>query len=911
MSLPVARRHSGGPGLSTGPTPPRVAERLLGITIADDEWRDSILGDLREEYVMIRNRSSRGSARWWYWRTAAGIGARGVSSRFGVRRSSFPSLAQSAELEGRSGWWIGFTRDLRHAWRTLTRRPATSAVIVITLAIALAANSTSFAIMDAIILRPFRFPGLDRLMLVASSESQLGLFDRESVSPADFADWRRESRTLTQLAAAEWWDANLSGIDTPEPVPGFRVTADFFNALRATPIVGRNFVADEEVPGRHRVAILGHSLWMRLFAADPAIVGKTVRLDGEPYEVVGVAPEGFAIPDGAQVWSPLAYSSEDWTNRQRGNLMVVGRLADGVSMEQARAEIGGIAERLKREFPKTNGTRPNAVMTFTEGMRDPGGGPFIATMQGAGVLLLLIACANIANLLLARGAERSQEFAMRLALGASRARLAWQLMIEAAILSGVAVIVAMPIAWVFLALSRQSIPPAVIRFVPGFRYMDISPMVFWTTAALGAVATLVFALIPAWQTVRAGIADTLRQGSRATTSPRQRLWLRNSLAAAQVALTLALLSSSGLMLTAAQNAVDGPLGFDKHNLLTGRLILPERPYADAERRRQFVGNILARLQTVPAVANASMVSNLPYGGSNTSRAFYPDGVPLEPRDARFVDFRRIAPRYFETMGIPLISGRTFTEADRHDGQQVAIVSRLLVERYWPTVDPIGQRFRLTPDGADITVVGVVADILHDWFQQLRRPTVYRPLAQDAPFQIAFVARTIGDAESLGSELRQAVRAEDPDQPLIAIQSMEKHIEDRTGALTFIAGALGVSAAIALALALLGLYSLMAFMVSRRTQELGVRLALGATRWQVIGLTTMQGLRITAAGLVLGGLGAFGLGRLMESALFGIVTTSALQLAALVIVVAVVSLLASYLPARRAARLDPTLALRAE
>ena len=212
------------------------------------------------------------------------------------------------------------------------------------------------------------------------------------------------------------------------------------------------------------------------------------------------------------------------------------------------------------------------------------------------------------------------------------------------------------------------------------------------------------------------------------------------------------------MLSAADNAVNGPLGFDKRNLLTGRLILPERPYADAEKRRQFVSNILARLQAVPAVADASMVSNLPYGGSNTSRSFYPDGIPLEPRDARSVDFRRIAPRYFETMGIPLISGRTFTEADRHDGQQVAMVSRLLVERYWPNVDPIGRRFRLTSDGADITVVGVVADILHDWFQQLRTPTVYRPLAQDAPFQVAFVVRTIGDPESLGTELRQAVRA---------------------------------------------------------------------------------------------------------------------------------------------------------
>jgi putative ABC transport system permease protein len=306
-----------------------------------------------------------------------------------------------------------------------------------------------------------------------------------------------------------------------------------------------------------------------------------------------------------------------------------------------------------------------------------------------------------------------------------------------------------------------------------------------------------------------------------------------------------------------------------------------------------------------------MVSNLPYGGNNTSRNFYPDGLPLEQRDARFVNYRRIAPGYFETMGIPFVSGRMFTEADRHEGQQVAIVSRLLVERYWPNADPVGRRFKLAPDGADITVVGVVGDVLHDWFQQARTPTVYRPMTQDAPFQVVFIARTIGDPESIGGELREAVRAEDPDQPVMAIQSMEQHIEDRTGGLRFIAGALGVSAAIALALALLGLYSLMAFMVSRRTQELGVRLALGATRWQVIGLTTAQGLRITAVGLVVGAMAAFALGRLMESTLFGIVTTSAVQLAMLMVIVATVSLLASYLPARRTARLDPTTALRSE
>jgi putative ABC transport system permease protein len=341
------------------------------------------------------------------------------------------------------------------------------------------------------------------------------------------------------------------------------------------------------------------------------------------------------------------------------------------------------------------------------------------------------------------------------------------------------------------------------------------------------------------------------------------------------------------------------------------MVLPERPYAEPEKRRQFINGVLDRLHAIPAVARATMVSNLPYSGNNSSRGFYPDGRPLELRDVRQVDFRRIAPGYIATLGIPLLAGRDLTDADREVTQPVALVSRNLADRYWPGTDPLGRRFRLAADGPDLTIVGVVGDVLHDWFQQRRAPTVYRPVAQDAPFTVVFVARTIGDPASVAGDLRRAVRAQDPEQPIISLQSMEDQIEERTAGISFIAGAIAVVAAIALGLALMGLYSLMAFIVSRRTSELGVRMALGATRWQVIGLTTSQGLRITLAGLVVGGVAAMGLGRLLESVLFGLVAASIWQLTGLVLFVAAVSLLAAYIPARRTARLDPTTALRAE
>lgn len=395
------------------------------------------------------------------------------------------------------------------------------------------------------------------------------------------------------------------------------------------------------------------------------------------------------------------------------------------------------------------------------------------------------------------------------------------------------------------------------------------------------------------------------------TAPRQRLWLRNSLAAAQVALTLALLFGSGLILSAADRAVNGAFGFEKRGLLVARLVLPERPYADATRRRQFIEGVLERVRAIPAVSSASMISNLPYGGSNTSREFWIDGVTLQPGEVRRVDYRRATPEYFATMKIPMLSGRSFNDGDRVDSTQVATISRIVADRYFNDPNPLGRQFRLTADGPPIKVIGVAGDILHDWFQQRRAPTVYRPLAQDPPFAHSFVVRTVGNPVSVAGDLRRAVNAIDPDQPIIALETMESLVEERSAGLNFIAKALGVVAVIALVLAVMGLYSLMAYMVSRRTQELGVRMALGATKWQVIGVTSGQGIRITFAGLLLGILAAIGIGRLMESVLFGVVSTSVLQLTLLVILVAAVSLLATYIPAWRTSRLDPTLALRSE
>ena len=383
-------------------TPPRLAERLLSASIPNDEWRDSIVGDLREEFVQKRQQLGPAAAGRWYWRQALSIGSSTLMARSKLmsRRRSWVTVPDPAPHARRA---VRLGGELRSAWRAVSRQPGTSAVIVLTLALALATNSVSFAVLDALVLRPFRFPGVDRVVMVVSSDPQQGLLDRESVTAGDFIEWRRESRTIEHLSAAEWWDANLSGVEQPEQLPAHKVTAGFFDALGVTPMMGRSFTSSEEVPGQHQRVILAHALWTRLFAQDPNIIGRTVRVDGEPHEVIGIAPEGFSIPLGTQIWAPLALAPERQVDRRNRWLVTIGRLRDGASLADARAELGALAERQRRDYPETNANLPNAVVTFTDGMQDAGAGPMLTLTLSASVLLLLIACANVANLLLACG----------------------------------------------------------------------------------------------------------------------------------------------------------------------------------------------------------------------------------------------------------------------------------------------------------------------------------------------------------------------------------------------------------------------------------------------------------------------------------------------------------------------------
>ena len=893
--------------------PPTAAERLLGLALREPRAREAMLGDLSEEFSALAARVGRSAARRWYWQEALRLAVRFTFAPPlpGRRRRAAPSWSADSggHDDGRLRW--APLRDLRFAWRALSHQPALSLTIVLTLATALAANASIFAIGDALVLRPFRFDGLDRAVLV-SSTGQERFFDRESVAAADFLEWRdRTGDVFERLAAMEWWEASVSGHGLPEPVVGFRVSADLFAALGVQPPLGRIWTAAEEQPGAEPRVVLSHGFWVRRFAGDPAIVGRTIRIDGAPHVIVGVAPPAFRVPFSADLWAPRVFTPEEREARARGRLMVVGRLQPGVTIPAAQARLESIAAGHRAAYPDTHATRQVTVRSLRDGLGDPGAGPFIAAWQAAALLLLLVACANVANLLLARGSERSRELAIRLALGASRLRLVWQLLLEGALLAAAASLAAVPLAWAALGAFRAAMPAAVVRYVTGWEHLQIDTRTLLLTTLLAALAAIVSSAAPALGAVRASASAGLRIGGRGQTDTPRRARGRAGLAIAQIAVTVALVSAAVLSVSALTRVTTGPLGFDPERVLTGEVSLSEHDYDDPEKRRRFTDQVLERLRARPAVRSAAFTSTLPYGGGNQTVPLWEPGEDPTIAGAVEVNYRRVSPAFYETLRIPILQGRGVTHADRPDSLPVAVVSRTLAERHWPGESALGKEVRLAPDAPWRTVVGVAGDVSHDWLIEPHRPTVYLPAAQAPPYSLDFTVRTVGDPLELAADLAAAVQSVDPDQAVAGLRSFEQVIADKTVGLRVASRTLSTIAAVSFGVSVLGVYGLLSFLASRRTREFGVRIALGATPADVAGLTLRQGASITAAGLLAGlGLAAL-LNRTLESALFGVVSTSVPLMLGAASVLALAALAAAYLPARRAAGVDPVVALRAE
>jgi len=890
--------------------PPAWAERLLAAALPDAGWRDSVLGDLHEEHAS-RARLSPRRARLWYAAQAVRLSAR---YRLRLRKKSKP-WTHGRRKRGQT--MARLVADARFAVRGMWKRPGLAFLVVTTLTVGLAANAAIFSALNALFLRPLAFSNLPRLVRLwetAPGTDASDAYDRSNVAPGNFRDWEAQSAgVLETMVALQWWDANLRGQEVAERVQGYRVSPRFFEVLGVSPQAGRGFLAEEGQAGADRRVVLGHDLWQRSFGGDAGIVGRSVIVDGEAHVVVGIAARGFRFPDGAEIWAPLVLPPAGGAPYDRHYLSAIAALVPGRSLDDATSVMALVAQRLQKDHPDTNAARGIAVGRLQKSYQDVGLGPILALWQLAAGLVLLMACINVANLMLARGAERRRELALRLALGAGRGRLVGQLLTEGLVTSLLAVAASVPLSIWAAREMRQHMPAEIARFVPGWDAIRVDGLTFAFSLALGVMATLAFTLVPALRASRPGLVDALKEGGRSATAGAVRQRGRNVLVVAQVAGALALVVVAALAVRSARDFLSGPQGYDPDHLLTLRITLPESRYREPESRRAFARKAEERLSALPGVASAAYANVLPGRPASASRPIQVEGEPAFDRsNPPAVDLRTISPGYFETMRLPIIAGRALAASDDENAHPVALVSRSLARRYWPGRDPLGRRFRLGDEKAPwITVVGVSGDVIHHWASRRNYPTCYRPYAQDPRPDIAVALRTAGDPEALITTARLAIAGVDPYQPAYEVWSMRRAISISTIGIQYVAAIMAVFGGLALVLAISGVYGVMSYRVSLRTLEIGVRVALGASVGDVLHLTMAQALKLTAAGLLIGGGLGLALGRALSSMLIGAIALDVPTLAMATGLLAATAALAAYVPARRALAVDPARALRSE
>ncbi|HEX2095286.1 MAG TPA: ABC transporter permease [Longimicrobiaceae bacterium] len=800
-------------------------------------------------------------------------------------------------------------QDFRYALRSLLKSPGFTAVAVLALALGIGGNTAVFSIIHTLLYRPLPFPDADRLVVVWDNNVREGQ-EFSEVAPGHVRALRERGRSFQGVAAYDYAGFTLTGAGEPEQVEGHVVDAGFFPMLGVRPALGRGFLPGEDRPAAAPVVVLGHELWRRRFAEDPRVVGRTILLDGVATTVVGVLPADFRFPGAGDVWTPLALSDSAWQLRGEHFLRVIGKLRPGVSVDDARAEADALSRELERSHPETNRGWRMSVQPLNEGLFQGPIVPIMVVLLGAVGFVLLIACADVANLLLARAATREREVAVRLAMGAGRARLVRQLLTESlllALLGGAAGVVLA--VWGLDALGAM-IPATLLRYVPQMAHLGIDGAVLGYTLLLSFGTGILFGLVPALQASRPDLASTLKEGDRGSAGVR-RGRLRSTLVVSEVALALVLVTATGLMVKSFLRQLSANPGFRPERSLVFWLNLPEARYREGERIVAFQDALVERLRSLPGVESVGTVDPLPLTGEGRERRFTVEGRPvLTPADTPWANLRVASPGYFQAIGIPLLRGRGFTDADREGAPGVALVSQAMAEQFWPGEDPVGKRV-VVQGGRPREVVGVVGDVA-DWRAGNRSPAfLYIPYTQAASPRIGVVVRTRNDALTAAAAVRRAVFTLDPEQPVHALRSMDEVLSEALIAQRINAVMLSVLAGIALLLAVVGVYGVVAYSVARRTHEIGVRVALGASTGDVLRLVVGQGMRPVLLGVALGVLGALAVSRLLSAILWGVSATDPATLAGVPALLAGVAVLACWLPARRAARVDPMVALRSE
>jgi len=897
--------------VSAAPAPPRRIERWLAAALAGERFRDDLLGDLAEEHARRRATAGGAGAALWYAAEALRLALRFAPRRLEDRL--WRRLARRRSDLSREGPMSQWTFDLRLSWRALAKRPAPALLVVATLAVGLGANAAVFGLIDAMLLHPFTFDDSERLIRLSETTPN-GEFDRSNLSPANFLDYRAESAGVVEaLVGFEWWDANLRGSEAPELVQGFLVSVEHFEALRLRPALGRFFVAADGDAGAPPVVVLGHALWRRKFGGDASVVGRAVDIDGRSYTVVGVAPELMSFPTGAEIWAPLVLAGEAALDRERHYLGAYGRLADGVELDAAAARFARVAERIAGEHPEAMRDRGTATRSLAAGFRDVGAAPIFGLFQASALFVLLIGWINVANLVLARGQERQRELAMLDALGAGRGRVVRVLVCESALLAGAAALASLPIAALGLKLMRDMIPPSLAKFVVGWESIGLDWRALGVTFALASMSLVAIGAWPALRASRPGAGLLLREGGRSGGAGVDRQRGRNALVVAEIAVALALVVAAALAVRAAERMGSGAQGYDPDRLFTFKVALPESRYSDDAARRDYVARSLARLAALPGVESVAIANVLPARGENTGRVIAVEGEEApNPATAPLADLRAVSPGYFDTLRLPIVAGRGLGPGDDAAATPVAVVSRSMAVRYWPGREAIGQRFRANDEGSPwITVVGVAGDHLHHWFSRRDAPTFFVPYTQLPRYGLAFALRLRADAPAPAREARVAMADVDPLQPVFDLRTQREAIHDNTLGLRLVSGVMSIFAAVALLLAVTGVYGVMSYRVSLRQREFGVRIALGASVADVLRMTLVQALRLAAVGLALGLAASVALGRAVGAALRGAADLEPALALSAAAVLAAVTLVAAFVPVRRALALDPADVLRAE
>jgi putative ABC transport system permease protein len=802
-------------------------------------------------------------------------------------------------------------QDLRYALRQLRQSPGFSSVAIITLALGIGATTVIFSLVDTVLLDSAPYARSAELVAITEKDATRAPGETSEVSPGDLTDWQAQAPVFRGVAAYQSWEFHaLTGGGDPDEVWASPVTPNLFQVLGLNAFLGRTFA-----PNETQAVILSHQYWRSHFASDARLLGKPLSLDGKLYRVIGIAPADFEFPAAnAQMWIPLTFTAADRANHEDRKLSVVARLNPGVTMGQAQAVMDTIAVHLAAQYPKTNSGWSASLSPF----RSPGVRGIlrdaILALLGAVVFMMMIVCANVASMLLARGTARQGEIAVRAALGAGRARLVRQLVVESVLLAAAAGVGGLIMARSGLAVIIRLVPKYNLVETQTLNHISLNLAVFGFAAALSLLTGILVGLLPALRASRIDISEWLKERGRAARGARGAR-LESTLVTGEIALALALLVGAGLMAQSFRRLNAAPTGFDPDHLLTVRVPLMNYKYSPAQ-SADFYRGVLARIRNIPGVKSAGMANNLPFTGFHVSlRIPAPANSPGGPGGSMGVAGRSVSPGYFQAMGMPLVEGRDFSEAEnRVDAPCVRVVNQAMARIYWPGEDAVGQPLPgVCSKSAAAVIVGVVADSKQESVESRVRPELYEPYAQHpfASFLVTFAIRTASDPLDVALAVRQAVQEVDNDQPVIQLRTMQEVISESIWRQHVCASVLSIFAAIALILAAVGIYGVITYRISRRTHEFGIRSALGATRRDVLGLVLREGLRLTLIGLVAGSILALGLTRTLRSLLFGVTSTDAVTFAGVVVLLVTTALLACYLPAHRAASVDPTVALRYE